>query len=919
VAAPFVSIFGGCKPSIQNPFQAMIGGHLRHPYSATVEEVDEDVAKCLASGPRVSCYSHDVMQSITISNWTGTTTDCTSAIHAVMKSDKVFHYAPSTTYCSTSTAPLTRLYTITIDGGTYPSEVSVKIHDSQGTEIFGSGTTGSVVLNEGATYTITPYDTFGDGWTGAILASVTATYTIGGTPTTAVSIADSEFNNGKIGPSKTFTIPHTPQAKTWPTGVAGWSVWGDAAPLKVYDPMFVVRRISQETAEAGKRNTLTVSLVPSVRLVTGTRITISGLSAAIAQPGTVQLTVLEGPPLEARWICMGTMVVTVGDCIIFPGLLSVFQFSVVNNRPSRKQIGLPVSINATAGLCAGLSATPDEDFIYPFQRIHDPEVSPNDLRDDAKYGPSHKYFLTGTGIDLSKGVSEDAAKEARGIYPSIGCKNETTGDLNIPTMQMFLGTSPVGELERHANGVTTELDSSNVDTWPMTVIAPEFSKHRVWQTHAYPTFVELQTDVTYINTCPIDPLGRSRKRVGRARATAGIVSDRVDNTLHFEFAVNVAVPRVSYFHIQGLTGVQDDRDSIPFNAGSPSAGIVGDKFCNPLDGYQSVFEQIQNAASSFDVRKESYLCKDVQAGFAKWDNSRKVLHVFPLRDIVQGTMIKFSIDVDTYEEPTSALEIHIALLARNETCATTVSAEKQAQHSMDWDGKETAFQKMDYGMEHPTSEASCPLHIFNQRVLDTVPFYARVPKFLSVRMRQQHPWSLEMAQVGDGLIHGITGVGVIVSTKAHLDELNRQSRNWISTKLVANVPLNSHTKITLTNLVGRNFSEEVLATPEPANSHSRKLHLRWRWSSTSTPTQDQDMANGFGLGNFTVSVWRTETTSRTKWCQVRQGRRTRRTPKPVWPLRFTLALRALGAALTFLLPRWPSTSLLISESAVGML
>jgi len=108
--------------------------------------------------------------------------------------------------------PTTRLLTITLDGGSYPEEVSVKIFDSQGTEIFSLSAEQSqpatVVVNEGTTYTMTAYDSFGDGWVGAAHESVTATYTIGGTTTTAVSIDKAEFAYGAYqGPSKTFTIP----------------------------------------------------------------------------------------------------------------------------------------------------------------------------------------------------------------------------------------------------------------------------------------------------------------------------------------------------------------------------------------------------------------------------------------------------------------------------------------------------------------------------------------------------------------------------------------------------------------------------------------------------------------------------------------------------------------------------------------
>lgn len=114
--------------------------------------------------------------------------------------------------------PRLRLYIVNINGGSYPSEVSVKIHDSQGTEVFSRfadvDIPAAVSLTEGANYTITPHDTAGDGWLGMIIASASVTCTIEGVTTIAVSIDTSDFVRRHIGPSKTFAIPETPVLET---------------------------------------------------------------------------------------------------------------------------------------------------------------------------------------------------------------------------------------------------------------------------------------------------------------------------------------------------------------------------------------------------------------------------------------------------------------------------------------------------------------------------------------------------------------------------------------------------------------------------------------------------------------------------------------------------------------------------------
>ena len=104
----------------------------------------------------------------------------------------------------TSAACGVKLYTILLDGGSYPSEVSVKIVDSSGTAVFQlqatqqSGDSGTVDLMGGETYTIIPRDSYGDGW-----QSATVQVQVDGS--TAVSIGASEVTgNGGTSQAKTF-------------------------------------------------------------------------------------------------------------------------------------------------------------------------------------------------------------------------------------------------------------------------------------------------------------------------------------------------------------------------------------------------------------------------------------------------------------------------------------------------------------------------------------------------------------------------------------------------------------------------------------------------------------------------------------------------------------------------------------------
>ena len=67
-------------------------------------------------------------------------------------------------------------------------------------------------------------------------------------------------------------------------------VAGDAAPLKVYAPMFLQKDIAQNTPYPMEPNTLSVTLMTNIPLSAGTLITLSSLSGARTPTGEVVLT-----------------------------------------------------------------------------------------------------------------------------------------------------------------------------------------------------------------------------------------------------------------------------------------------------------------------------------------------------------------------------------------------------------------------------------------------------------------------------------------------------------------------------------------------------------------------------------------------------------------------------------------------------
>ena len=417
---------------------------------------------------------------------------------------------------------------------------------------------------------------------------------------------------------------------------------------------------------------------------------------------------------------------------------------------------------------------------------------------------------------------------------------------------MFLGTKPSDEYDRDFRGSlgdpAGEQHSADKHTWPLTVLAPMFEKHRVWQTHAYPdpdcaedpdppwkptsaasrtctgtcTCDGAVTGILRTGTCSqagetCNCEKQQRKHVGRAAATASD-NGKSTNILHFEFAVNVNVSSTSYFRIKGLKGVHKDspgsRTDIELVSTSESTplGVFQNMFCNALDGYNNEFAEHVEASST-----ESSLCTGRKINYGMWDNTEKTLSLFPSRDLSAGQKFVVSIDVDTYEEDTATLDIEIALSSVG-SCVKG-SGEENRRQSVDYEGRDIPFTRMDLGMQAPTDPTggSCPGHIFNQFVSETVPFVVRKPKFYTARMRQQHPFAMPMAKNGDAVRTIDTSTtsatapttlsGRAVVDQNDINRLNQQRRNWIRTTLVSNVPMSSASSITIRNLKGRNFTE----------------------------------------------------------------------------------------------------------------
>ena len=89
-------------------------------------------------------------------------------------------------------------------------------------------------------------------------------------------VLDSPYPFAKYSPAATITFGNSNQ--------------GDAYPLKVYAPSFVVKRIGQSTAYPSKINQITVTMATSVPLISNSTITIFGLTGSTTSSGSLILT-----------------------------------------------------------------------------------------------------------------------------------------------------------------------------------------------------------------------------------------------------------------------------------------------------------------------------------------------------------------------------------------------------------------------------------------------------------------------------------------------------------------------------------------------------------------------------------------------------------------------------------------------------
>ena len=145
----------------------------------------------------------------------------------------------------------------------------------------------------------------------------------------------------------------------------GDAALGDAYPLKIYSPSFVVKRIGQSTYFPAKLNTLTVTLATNIPLVAGTMVTITNLSGSTT-PDTSSLPVTEQKlsgfasyfSTTAQWSQNGTLVLNVVNDTI-AGTQYIFSFNLQNPRcaqapPSVSISSQPICFNSQP-MCADMS------------------------------------------------------------------------------------------------------------------------------------------------------------------------------------------------------------------------------------------------------------------------------------------------------------------------------------------------------------------------------------------------------------------------------------------------------------------------------------------------------------------------------------------------------------------------------------
>ena len=136
---------------------------------------------------------------------------------------------------------------------------------------------------------------------------------------------------------------------------------GDAAPLKVFAPMFLQKDISQSMPYPLKNNVLTVTLMTNIPLTEGSLVTLSGLHGATTPNGVLSLSGTHGNKFQsgsgsatgqAYWDSdQGKLTLRVAPSGVLAGVLTVFSFNLNNSACSQQAQAVCVRASRIATSC----------------------------------------------------------------------------------------------------------------------------------------------------------------------------------------------------------------------------------------------------------------------------------------------------------------------------------------------------------------------------------------------------------------------------------------------------------------------------------------------------------------------------------------------------------------------------------------
>jgi len=493
-----------------------------------------------------------------------------------------------------------------------------------------------------------------------------------------------------------------------PSTVAGCAgnacafVVGDAAPLRVYAPMFLISSIGQSMPYPGKNNTISVTLLSNLALQPGSSITISNLLGAQTPSSSLQILgsssftpAIGGPSGYGTWDLVGKSLTLFVSQNINAGTQLQFSFQLLN--PACGQESPPVCVRAgdvsptncsqcSQGACSGTQrtlmtrnltqtfSTGTVGTLYPYDKYNSlAQVTYGDsIQGDAYplkvYSPAFVVSKIGQSTHFpsrSNNISVTLATNVPLIAGSTVTISNLTGSSTASTLSLLIFTpdsvfgSAAQWTQRTGTIILTvvsetvagmqyrfqvDLANPQCPQSPRTVMISSsplcFSPQPMCADMATPS-----STLPFFQPAPGDaqPLYVKPGSFLQANVWQKTPYGGYDNYIHVEFSFNTILPSNTLLSVTGLNGIQTaDSSSLPLS-------FVDDS----------------------DSQASSSMSRSLLSSTASWSQSQGVLTISTTSETAANLLMRFRV---LFRNPACCQPARIVQLSTNLLCLPSVVA-----------------------------------------------------------------------------------------------------------------------------------------------------------------------------------------------------------------------------------------------------